>query len=315
VHPQDMNFGGHFWTIAPNLRHRLLPAPAPASTPWSTTVDDPRLGPITLRGALRHQPEGASLVLLVHGLGGTIESHYMIRAARAAAKRGLGSLRLALRGADRSGEDLYHAGLTADLAAALASPALAHYRRLYVAGFSLGGHVTLRLALAPPDRRLRAVASLCAPLDLAASCAAIDRPQARLYRRHVLTSLQEIYSHVAQRGRAPAPLAQLAAITTIREWDRYAVVPRFGFASVDDYHAEMSAGPRLGELVLPALIAAAERDPMIPAATVRPALSALVGAGAKKRDLEIRWLADAGHLGAPAAERLYDDVFAWLAAR
>ena len=101
--PGAMPLAGHFWTIAPNLRHRLLPRPAPTSQAWSTTLVDPRLGPVTLRGALA---PGASdgLVVLVHGLGGAPESQYMVQAARAAARLGLGSLRLALRGADRSGE-------------------------------------------------------------------------------------------------------------------------------------------------------------------------------------------------------------------
>lgn len=62
------------------------------------------------------------------------------RAARVAEAAGLDSLRLNLRGADRMGEDGYHAGLTADLAAALASPELADYRSVGVLGFSLGGH-------------------------------------------------------------------------------------------------------------------------------------------------------------------------------
>lgn len=310
--PGAMPLAGHFWTIAPNLRHRLLPRPAPTSQAWSTTLVDPRLGPVTLRGALA---PGASdgLVVLVHGLGGAPESQYMVQAARAAARLGLGSLRLALRGADRSGEDVYHAGLVADLEAALRSPALAAYRRLYLAGFSLGGHVSLRLGLAPPDPRLRALASLCAPLDLSAACAAIDAPAARIYCGHVVRGLQEIYRPVAERGRGPTPLAQVVRVRTVREWDRHVVVPRFGFASVDDYHARESVGPRLPELALPSLIAAAEHDPMVPAATLRPVLEDL------PPHVKVRWLDRGGHLGFPPraarapAPTVLDEVMSWLA--
>ena len=302
-----MSLAGHAWTIGPNLRHRLRPRPAPAATPWSTTIADPRVGTVRLVGALT-PGVGDGLVVLVHGLGGQPESQYMRRAAAAAARAGLGSLRLALRGADRGGEDVYHAGLVEDLEAALASPALARYPRLYVAGFSLGGHVALRLALRPPAR-LRAVASLCAPLDLGASCRAIDAPRARLYRSHVLGGLREIYAAVAGRGRGPAPLAQVQALRTIREWDRVVVAPRFGFASVDDYYEQMSAGPRLGELATPALIAAAAADPMVPAATLRPALRGLPG------HVEVRWLERGGHLGFPRGDAVYDAVIGWLSAR
>ena len=64
-------------------------------------------------------------LLIVHGLGGSAKSPYTAKAAHAAAAAGLSSLRLNLRGADLLGEDYYHAGMTADLAAAIASPELA----------------------------------------------------------------------------------------------------------------------------------------------------------------------------------------------
>jgi hypothetical protein len=180
-----MNFGGHFWTIAPNLRHRLLPAPAPASTPWSTTVDDPRLGPITLRGA------------------------------------------------DRSGEDFYHAGADRGPRRRPArAQALAHYRRIHVGRLlarrphdaALGARPRRparaqrrqRVRPARPVRRLRR-----------------DRPAAALpLSRHVLTGLKDIYAAIVARGRAvPTPWSTIRRLTTIREWDRHAVVPRHGFAA------------------------------------------------------------------------------------
>jgi predicted alpha/beta-fold hydrolase len=238
------------------------------------------------------------LVLLVHGLGGSIDSHYVVQAAKAAAAAGIDSLRLALRGADRQGEDFYHAGLTVDLEAALASPALAAYEHLYVLGFSLGGHVTLCHALRPSDARLRAVASVCAPLDLAAGCSAIDHPRAAVYCGHVLAGLKEIYTAVARRREVPTPLASVRRLTTIRGWDRLAVVPRFGFVSVGDYHGSCSVGPRLGQVQVPALVLSATADPMIPAATVAPHVREL------PTIVTHRWVARGGHVGFPAQLRL-----------
>ena len=98
-----MTLGGHLWTIAPNLRHRLRPLKAPPAAPWTTTLRDPAVGVIRLHGRLQRPPADApqDLVVLVHGLGGSVDSQYMIRAAQAAARCGLGALRLGLRGADR----------------------------------------------------------------------------------------------------------------------------------------------------------------------------------------------------------------------
>ena len=87
------------------------------------------------------------------------------RAARAIAAHGWSCLRLALRGADGSGEDFYHAGLIDDLAATVDSAAFADYERIVIIGYSLGGHLALRYACEKPDSRVRAVAAICAPLE------------------------------------------------------------------------------------------------------------------------------------------------------
>lgn len=297
--PPRVTLSGHLWTLGPNLRHRARPLAPPPGEPWSTTLQDPRLGALRLRGVLHRSPTPSrELCVLVHGLGGTIDSHYVVTAARAAVDAGPDCLRLALRGADREGDDFYHAALTADLEAALASPALAAYERLYVLGFSLGGHVTLCHALRPSDHRLRAVASVCAPLDLAASCAAIDHPRAAFYCRHVLDGLKEIYAEVARRRPVPTPMASVRRLTTIRGWDRLAVVPRFGFVSVGDYHSSCSVGPRLAQAQVPTLIVSATADPMIPAATIAPHVTGLPPI------VTHCWIDRGGHVGFPGSLRL-----------
>jgi len=308
---------GHLWTIVPSLRHRARPWTAPRAEPWWTTLADPELGTLELQGALhRSGPVPArSLCVAVHGLGGSIDSHYMIRTARAALAAGVDCLRLALRGADRRGADFYHAALTADLEATLRSPALAGYRDVYVLGYSLGGHLALSYALQPSDPRLRAVASVCAPLDLAASGQAIDHPRAAVYCGHVLNGLKQIYTEVARRRPVPTPLASVLRVKTIRAWDRLAVVPRFGFASVDDYYQRTSVGPKLAGAQVPALIVSARADPMIPAATIAPHVEGLKGL------VTHRWLEHGGHVGFPdgvllglgeAPPGLPAQVLAWL---
>jgi predicted alpha/beta-fold hydrolase len=287
----------HFWTIAPRLRHAVRPYPDPQTRAWSLEVEDPVVGRLRLSGKLRERP-GDELLILVHGLGGSADSHYLRRGAPAVEAAGISSLRLNLRGADRSGDDFYHAGLTADLKAALASPELARYRRIYGLGYSLGGHVTLKAATETLDPRVVAVAALCAPLDLALSQQAIDAPRAALYRRYLLSALSDTYAAVAARQplgwAAPAP-AEVARIRTIREWDDRVVAPRHGFADAADYYARASVGPRLTELTVPALLVNSTRDPMVPVATVLPSLERPLPR------LTVRLLDAGGHVGFPAS--------------
>lgn len=270
-----MPISAHFWTIAPRLRHAVTPYPDSPSRPFGFEIEDPVAGRLHLSGKLRERP-GDELLVLVHGLGGSADSHYLLRGAPPVEASGLSCLRLNLRGADRSGEDFYHAGLTADLSAALAAPELARFRRLYVLGYSLGGHMVLKAATEGEglDPRVAAVAALCSPLDLALAQRAIDSPRSALYRRYLLRALNQIYAAVAARGPAPLPAAQAARIRTIFEWDERVVAPRHGFAGADDYYARASVAPHLSRLTVPALLVNSTRDPMVPAATVRPALAA-----------------------------------------
>ncbi|HEY3594898.1 MAG TPA: alpha/beta fold hydrolase, partial [Polyangiaceae bacterium] len=280
---------GHGWTIGPWLLHEVHPAIAPAAAPWSTVLEDAKIGAVKLTGLLRHQ--GPSLAILVHGLGGEVEASYMARAAVAAEQAGLSSLRLHLRGADRSGEDYYHAGLTADLHAAIASPDLARYERIFLFGYSLGGHLTLRYAVDAPDPRVVAVAAACSPLDLDASAHAFDQPECELYRRFILRSLYEIYEEVARRRQVPISVALARRIRTIREWDRLIVAPRYGFRDAEHYYHSVSVGPWLPELRIPSLLVYARHDPIVVSSAVSPALQT------RAPRTVVRWIERGGHLG------------------
>jgi uncharacterized protein len=291
-----MSIRGHLWTIAPSLRHRLRPLPLPASRPWETGVADPLWGTVRLTGLLREVPASDEIVVLVHGLGGGTDSHYLSSGVAAAEAAGISSLRVNLRGADRQGEDFYHAGLTADLHAALASPELRRYRRLYALGYSLGGHVALRLGTEEGDPRLAAVAAICSPIDLARAQAEIDAPPLWLYRHHLLNGLKDIYDAVAARHPVPVPPAEVRRIPTIREWDDRVVAPRHGFADAADYYARASVAPRLPDLRVPALLLNSEHDPMVPARAVRAALDR------PAPRLEVRWIPRRRPRGVPAVD-------------
>jgi uncharacterized protein len=53
---------------------------------------------------------------------------------------------------------------------------VARYRRIFLLGYSVGGHVALRAAIECKDPRLCAAAAICPPLDLNAATKAFDHP-------------------------------------------------------------------------------------------------------------------------------------------
>jgi predicted alpha/beta-fold hydrolase len=271
-------------------------------------VHDPVRGAVHLSGALSDRPRAPAILVIVHGLGGSANSGYAVRMARVAVARGLAVLRLNLRGADRGGEDVYHAGLTADLQAALTSPAVkAHGCRLLV-GFSLGGHVSLRAVREDPALAA-GVAAICAPLDLEAAARYADHPRRAVYRHYVLSQLREMYRATAARRPgllAPISSRALRAIRTLRAWDDAVIAPRFGFAGADDYYRQMSVGPQLSEITVPTLFTATTADPMVSAATLRPYLARASSA------VEVRWVERGGHVHFPPWEHFEAQVLDWF---
>jgi hypothetical protein len=312
-----MSLHGHAWTVLPHLTRRVAPSLKPAAARFTCTAKDPKWGSVELSGWLSDAWESRELAVLIHGLGGSSESSYLSSAVRTSVEAGVACLRLNLRGADLSGADVYHSGLSSDIACAIQSAALARYDRVYVIGYSVGGHVALHYALSGVDPRVRGVAAICAPLDLAHSAKALDSSLVSAYRHYVLTSLKRCYRATAARRSLAAPLEQVVRVRTIREWDDLVVVPRFGFANADEYYGLTSVGPRLAELVVPALYVGTERDPMVPEYTVRPALAAA------SPSLETHWSARGGHLGFPrqlsldeaAPAGLDAQVLSWLRRR
>lgn len=267
-----------------------------------------------LTGLLSEVPGSETIVLIVHGLSGNAMSPYCASAARAATEAGLSSLRLSLRGADYSGEDILHGGITQDLWAALAAPAIARYRHVLLMGYSVGGHIVLRAAIEQVDARVRAAAAICPPLDLHHATIAFDHPARRPYRSHIFHSLNKAYAATAARGRAQVPAAVVARARSCRERDSLTVVNRFGFRSAEDYYERESVAPRLQSLGIPSLVIASRHDPLVPAETVIPAL-----AGAS-RALSVAWVEPGGHvyfpntldLGQPGPLGLERQVMRWL---
>ncbi|MFN7922373.1 MAG: alpha/beta fold hydrolase [Bryobacteraceae bacterium] len=306
---------GHVWTVGLAALAQLWPGANPPGEHFETVVNDAAIGPVRLTGILSEHPDSETIVVIVHGLSGSARSPYCTRAARAVAAAGYSSLRLSLRGADGSGEDLFHGGTTEDIGAALAAPALAKYRRVLLLGYSAGGHIALRAAVDPVDARLRAVCAVCPPLDLRASTAAFDQPERSYYRRRIFRSLNRAYTAMAARGRALVPADVVFRAESCAERDSLTVVPRFGFRNTADYHERESVAHRLWRLEIPSLLVAARQDPIIPAETLLPAISTASPA------LGVAWAVRGGHvyfpgdfdLGEAGPLGLESQVIQWLA--
>jgi len=290
--PAPFAAGGHRQTILGYLcRHRLAWTP-PTEDLVVEAEADARL---LLRASWQAHPRDKKpLLIIVHGLEGSDKASYVIALGRYAWARGWHVVRMNMRGAGESlllCARLYHAGLDADILAALAAVSSIS-PRLALAGFSLGGSLSL-LALGRRSERLpkglRGVAAVSAPLDLGACADALERPSNVLYRRYFMRRLcgsyrrrQRLRPDLYEEGRE-------RGLATVREFDEAITAPYGGFVDAADYYERCSAGPHLKRIDRPTLLLASADDPLVPADSV----AAWDRPGAVHREM----LLTGGHVG------------------
>lgn len=290
-----VSMSGHWWTVGPRLRSKLAPAEPPPSRRFRTSIEDPKTGRVELSGWLTEPAGATDLVVVLHGLGGCSDSPYAVETATRAQARGVACLRYDFRGADLQTQDFYHAGLTSDLHAALASPELEAYESIYLLGYSLGGHLALKAATEDElDPRVVRAAAVCAPLDLKPCAYAFDESRNWLYRRYLMAGLRRIYEAVAERRPVPLAVEEMRRIRSIVEWDERIVAPRFEFDGALDYYATVSVASRLERLRVPALLVTAPDDPLVPFGSIERVLD-----GRSLPSLDVRRAEPGGHLGFP----------------
>jgi predicted alpha/beta-fold hydrolase len=261
-------FGGNVQTIWPALWSRRYHGAPPnyRRERWTTPDDD--FIDVDWQG----ETPDAPLLVLFHGLEGSSSSHYAQAFAHCARELGWRFVVPHFRGC--SGEvnrtaRAYHSGDYAEVGWILQRLRAQHAGPIVAVGVSLGGNALLRWAEEAGDSAAlcsRAIASVCAPLDLAAGGHAIGRGFNRL-----------VYTRMFMRSMRPKALRKLAlfpglfdrermlAARDLYEFDNLYTAPVHGFRDTDDYWERASAKPHLHRVRVPALVVNARNDPFVPA--------------------------------------------------
>ncbi len=210
-------------------------------------------------------------ILLLHGLEGSSEAHYMAGMADKAWNTGFNVLRLNQRncgGTEHLSRGLYHSGLTADPLAVLTELRDRDQLSSFgVAGYSLGGNLAMKLAgelgaTAFPE--LKAVAAVSPVIDLEMCMQAIERPENRLYEWNFCRNLQARMRRKARIFPGAFDLSGLWRVWSIRLFDDRYTAPHHGYAGASDYYHRASAMRVIDRVARSALILSAEDDPFVP---------------------------------------------------
>jgi uncharacterized protein len=224
----------------------------------------------------QQQPIAHPTLILLHGLEGSSDAHYMRGIASKAWARGFNVLRLNQRncgGTEHLSRSLYHSGLTADPLFVLRElidqdqlPSIAF------AGYSLGGNLALKLAGelgADRPHHLKAVAAVSPVLELDVCVRAIERRQNLAYQWNFVRNLKSRLRRKARAFPTDWEIAKLRRVWTIRAFDEHFTAPHHGFAGASDYYHRASAMRVIDRIQLPALIITAEDDPFVPSEPFR----------------------------------------------
>lgn len=267
-------------------------------------------------------PPGPALMVLFHGLEGSSQSHYAQAFAAWAAANGHAFAVPHFRGC--SGElnlapRAYHSADHEEIGWILERFRALHRGPIFALGVSLGGNALLRWAQEAGShaaKTVSCVASVCSPIDLAASGQAIGRGFNRLvYTRMFIRSmkpkaLQKLSQHPGLFDREA-----LLAADDLYAFDNVFTAPLHGFKNTDDYWHRGSAKPHLHLIKIPALVVNALNDPFVPAHSL-PRRQMDVGS-----HVTLWQPAQGGHVGFPSGgvpghlRALPETVGAWLAQR
>ncbi len=205
-------------------------------------------------------------VLVIHGLEGSLESHYAFALLRALEQAGFCPVFMHLRGCGREPNRLarsYHSGATADLDEVLRQLDIRGERPDALIGISLGGNLLLKyLGEQGADALTRTAVAISVPFQLKTASRHMEQGVSRLYGRYLLDKLSRSSRKKSRLRKLPLP-ASLDEIRSIYDFDDRITAPLNGFRDAEDYYRRCSCMDYLKQVLTPTLILHARDDPLM----------------------------------------------------
>lgn len=250
--------GGHRMTVYAWARRRSFPRlPEPDARFFDVAPETRVLAHVYWQPARTR----ATTLLALHGLEGSSRAHYMRGLADKAFARGLNVVLLNQRncgGTESLSSGLYHSGLTHDPVTVMRElVATERLPAFVVAGYSLGGNLTLKLAGDfgnGPPRELKAVCAVSPTMDLAYCVDALERRSNFAYQWNFVRNLKARMRRKAAVWPGRYDVGPLKRVRTVRQFDDAYTAPHHGFRNASDYYHRASAMRVVNRIAVPTLI-------------------------------------------------------------
>lgn len=213
-------------------------------------------------------PQSGPLVIVLHGLEGSLESRYAAGILRAVEARGWRGLLLYHRGCSGEINRLpqgYHSGQTADF-----DFLLRELRRrepatpLAAVGYSLGGNVLLKWLGETADAELLETAvAVSVPFELGLCSRQINEGFSKNYQRHLMQRMKGTLRQKVAQGLIDYPPEAIPRLKTFYDFDDALTGPIHGFGDAEGYYRACSSRQFLHAIRTPTLVIHAEDDPFM----------------------------------------------------
>ena len=219
---------------------------------------------------------GSPIVIILHGLTGSIESKYARAIMNVVHRLGWRAVMMQFRG--QSGEPnrlarSYHSGDTGDLDyLARDLKRREPQTPLAAVGYSLGGNVLLKwLGEQGAGAPVETAVAVSVPFDLDLCARSIRKGFSRTYQTRLLRMMRRAVRVKFRWMTAPIPLPNLSKLNDFYAFDNAITAPLHGFRDVHHYYAECSSMKFLKAIRVPTLVIHALDDPfMAPAVVPKP---------------------------------------------
>ena len=253
----------HLQTIYSSVHH-----PLPPIIDKTEKIDLPDGDFIDLAWSTKELAEDTPLVVILHGLGGGLQSSYVPRFMNAFNKKGWRAVLMHFRGAGTEHNRLpraYHSGDTADLdfLMNLLSQREPNTKKAIV-GVSLGGNVLLKWLGETQMSSIDAAVAVSVPFVLKQVANRVNEGFSRFYQKHLLGELKTFFAKkISYYKNPPEAFKKAADCTCFWTFDHEVTAPLYGFNSVHAYYRECSSRQFLRHIQIPTLIIHAEDDPFM----------------------------------------------------
>ena len=207
------------------------------------------------------------LLIVSHGLEGDSRRHYITGLIRSFPEfHALAWNYRSCSGDPNRNLRFYHSGATDDLDFVIQEALSRGVKDIYLAGFSLGGNLSLKW-LGENGKKasqfVRKAVAFSVPLHLSSSSQQLTRWENRLYTHRFLQTLLEKVTEKSARYPQDITPSMLASIRSLYEFDNVITGPLHGFKDAEDYYERNSSLYFLSGIRVPTLIVNAKNDPFL----------------------------------------------------